>query len=148
MRPPDQIPNLSRTGEYREGDTVYFWNGHNYSRWFIKSLHDFESAVTIKNGIGPMIVKPTKLISKQTYLNEKLINDTNEACERYKDIVHHWERGLRKSKEIGSLIGQSARATGQMIAAAKRWGLIKEPDDTKSGDANSGAGSAIPEQRP
>lgn len=136
MRPPDQIPNLSEQCQ-PIGATVYFWNGRNYSCWVIKSKHSFESALTIENGIGPMIVRPAECISEEIYLDEKLKDDTEEARCRYADIITHWNNGLRTSQEIAPLItgmiviGEpvSVRGCGQMIAAAKRWNLIA--DDPK-----------------
>lgn len=139
MRPPDQIPNLSQQEQHR-GATVYFWTGRNYTCWKIKSLHEFESALTIENGIGPMIVKPTECISEEIYLAEKLKDDTEEARQRYAEIIKHWNNGLRKSNDIGLAIGETARAVGQMIAAAKRWGLISSvisSDDKEAGATNS-----------
>lgn len=127
MRPPDQIPNLTQQEQHR-GAVVYFWNGHFYSQWKIKALHQFESALTIENGVGPMIVKPAECITEEIYWAEKHLDDKEAARIRYQHIIHHWSRGWRKSDEIGSLIGESARATGQMIAAAKRWKLISNDD--------------------
>lgn len=125
MRSPDQIPNLSQQEQHR-GATVYFWTGRNYTCWKIKSLHEFESALTIENGIGPMIVKSTECISEEIYLAEKLKDDTEEARKKYDWIITYWNAGTRTSKAIAEKTGVSARVLGQMIAAAKRWGLISD----------------------
>lgn len=122
MRPPDQIPNRTPLLLTR-GDGVYLWTGRNYSLKTVITTHEWNGALTLADGIGQMQVGGHQVITAEQFKAEQ----REEARERYKDIILHWERGLRKSKEIGSLIGQSARATGQMIAAAKRWKLI-EPD--------------------
>lgn len=125
MRPPDQIPDTA-SAAMKSGDTVYLWHDQHYSRWTLAALHDFQDAITIKNGVGPMIVKRTDVITEHGYLAEKLEDDTEDARQRYAEIITHWNNGLKTSKAIAEKTGESARAIGQMIAAAKRWGLIAD----------------------
>lgn len=120
MRPPDQIPNR-KLAAFDRGDVVYLWTGCAYSEKKVVAQHDFQSALTLQDGHGQMIVKPEQVIGAEQIYEEQ----REEVRERYKEIIHHWEAGLRKSKDLAPLIGESTRATGQMIAAAKRWKLIE-----------------------
>lgn len=138
MRPPDQIPNLI------VGDTYYIKRASVYHQCTLKSLDEVAPLGKVAKvdyyATGePLICRQSELLSDGEY--QEIIKQRRreayqasegkrreEASERYKDIIHHWSRGLRKSDEIGSLIGQSARATGQMIATAKRWQLITEDE--------------------
>lgn len=148
MRPPNQIPNRQPVA-FKLGNKAYLWTGKRYSLKTVVASHEWNSALTLQDGIGEMQVSSHEVISVEQFK----IEQREEARERYKEIIHHWEAGLRKSKVIAPLLNGetiypvSVRACGHMIAAAKRWKLIesdKEPDDRESSDENSGDGSTRP----
>lgn len=130
MRPPDQIPNRTLP-QFKRGDDVYLWAGKSYSLKHVVSVHEWNGALTIEDGIGPMQVGGHQVISAADYKEEQ----REEARQRYAEIITHWNNGLRTSKEIAPLLkgemfdAVSVRGCGQMIAAAKRWKLIA--DDLK-----------------
>lgn len=135
MRPPDQIPNRGFRA-FQRGDTAYVWTGRSYSEKTVVTQHDWKSALTLRDGISELIVSPDKVISAEQFCEEQ----REEARQRYAEIIKHWNNGLRKSNDIGLAIGETARTVGQMIAAAKRWGLISSvisSDDKEAGATNS-----------
>lgn len=116
---------------YTHGELVYFWNGYAWCPYTFIRYHEYSDATRIRNGNGDRIVHRWELISESRYLAEKQADAKEEAKKRYAEIINHWNRGLRKSKEIGSLIGETPRAAARMIVTAKKFGLLTEDENAK-----------------
>lgn len=133
MRPPDQIPDL-KPCEHKRGDTVWFWENQHWNCYTVRSPHEFEGALTIANGIGARIVRASEVISDAQHDAERehhkeLTRKAHEAeaREKYAALIQFWADGLRRD-DIAKQLGLPKVAAGAMIAAAIRWGFIKEPD--------------------
>lgn len=142
MCPPEQS---TASQPLKIGATYYLKRLTVFHRCVLKSFHDWQQTASVAYYASgdPVICRQSALLTEDQYLailkqrrQEAYERDAPkrlvEAREKYREAIAHWEAGRRTAKDMceSSRTG-TVRGWGQMIAAAKRWGLIKMDEEPK-----------------
>jgi hypothetical protein len=109
------------------GDTVYIQQHGSWCGFKVVALHEFQNALTIENGVGEMIVKPSDLISQTQYEEMVFLQNQQASACRYSRILDAWSTGLRTNKEIAEATSWSRMEVAGAVRSLVHWKLIELP---------------------
>lgn len=136
MRPLSEIPDF-KPAKHIEGAAVWFWERGSWRSYRVASVHAFQDAVTIRNGVGERIVRSSEILSNAQHDAEwehhkaLLRKDREgEARQKYAQLIKWWSDGLRRD-DIAKKTGQPKVVVASQIAACVRLGFIELDADAK-----------------
>lgn len=132
------MPETTPTPPLVIGNVYYLKRFTVYHQCVLKSFHEWQQTANVAyySGGDPVICRQSELLTEEQY-REILKQRRQEAYRRdlplrqelakakYAEVVQMVKDNLPR-EEIAKRLNKSVIGVGQMIAAAKRWGLLVE----------------------
>lgn len=109
------------------GSLVALRTPNGIFQYTVVSIHEFQDAVTVENGIGQVICRRSELKHWAEHALEVFTEKQADYRKKYEATIGLWNKGLNTPKLLAAALNILPMHAGSRIATLKTYQLIEDP---------------------